>query len=46
MNYPMRCSQCDKVFDSHDSVADTRAELLVHIERAHPESKVTKKADK
>lgn len=36
MNYPIKCPNCEITIDSHDSYADSKAELRAHIERNHP----------
>lgn len=35
MKYPMKCPICNKEFDSMDSLADTRADVRAHMDRAH-----------
>lgn len=36
MDYPITCPYCGQVIDSHDSYADSKSELVAHIEKKHP----------
>jgi hypothetical protein len=36
-SYPLPCPHCGKVIDSLDSMADTRADLDLHLLRHHPD---------
>lgn len=35
-DWPIACDHCPHVADSHDSYADTRADLAVHVHLTHP----------